>query len=214
MATELSDQQRIRVLLADDHLLVRVGLTSLIRSDPDLKVVAEASNGREAVEMFSLHQPDVTLLDLRMPMMNGIEATAAIHDQCPDAALIILTTYDGDENIYRAIQAGARGYLLKDVLRDELIGTIRAVHTGNYAVPSNVAAQLAQRLRGVDLTPREIEVLKGIARGLSNKELATALTVSESTIKYHINLICSKLNASGRTQAVTTALRRGIIVLE
>lgn len=210
----MKKNNRIGVLLADDHLLVRVGLASLIRSEPDLSVVAEASNGKEAVDLFRLHRPDVALLDLRMPIVGGIEATASIHEKFPDAAVIILTTYDGDENIYRALQAGARGYLLKDVLRDELINTIRAVNCGNYTLPPVVAARLAQRVSGTDLTPREVEVLEGVARGLSNKELATNLSVSESTIKYHINLILSKLNAADRTQAVTTALRRGIIHLD
>lgn len=209
----MKKRNSIGVLLADDHLMVRVGLSSLIKSEPDLKVVAEAGNGREAIDLFLLHRPDVALLDLRMPIVGGIEATAAIHEKFPDAAVIILTTYDGDENIYRALQAGARGYLLKDVLRDELIRTIRAVHSGSYTVPPAVAGRLAQRVSGTDLTRREVEVLEGVARGLSNKELASALGVSESTIKYHINLILSKLNAADRTQAVTIALRRGIIDL-
>ena len=202
------------MLLADDHLLVRVGLASLLRSEPDLDVVAEASNGGEAVELFQLHRPDVALLDLRMPVMGGIEATVAIREKFPDSAVIILTAYDGDENIYRALQAGARGYLLKDVLREELFETIRAAHRRDYTLSAIVAARLAQRVGGAGLTPREIDVLRGAARGLSNKELAAALGVCESTIKYHFNLLLSKLNAADRTQAVTTAVRRGIINLD
>jgi two-component system NarL family response regulator len=206
--------QPIRILVADDHLVVRMGLHSLIDTQPDMTVVAEAANGKEAVALFRQHQPDVVLMDLRMPILGGVEATLAIREQFSDARIIVLTTYDGDENIYRALQAGARSYLLKDVAQAEFLEVIRAVHRGEYRLPPAVAARLAQRLPQAELSARELEVLRLIVRGMSNKEIAAALSVTESTVKNHVNSILAKLHVQDRTQAATTALRRGIVTLD
>ena len=203
----------IRILIADDHLVVRIGLRSMIDTQPDMNVIAEAANGREAVALFRDHQPDVTLIDLRMPVMGGVEAVGVIHEEFPDARIIVLTTYDGDENIYRALQGGARAYLLKDIPREEFLDDIRAVYQGQYCIPPAVAARLAQRIPGPELSARELEVLKLIVEGMSNKEIASALSITESTVKNHVNSILSKLNVKDRTQAATTALRRGIVML-
>jgi len=203
----------IRILIADDHLVVRIGLRSMIDTQPDMNVIAEAANGREAVALFRDHQPDVTLIDLRMPVMGGVEAVGVIHAEFPDARIIVLTTYDGDENIYRALQGGARAYLLKDIPREEFLDDIRAVYQGQYCIPPAVAARLAQRIPGPELSARELEVLKLIVEGMSNKEIASALSITESTVKNHVNSILSKLNVKDRTQAATTALRRGIVTL-
>lgn len=204
----------IRILIVDDHLVVRVGLRSMIDTQPDMSVVAEAANGQEAVELFHEHRPDLVLMDLRMPGMSGVEATVAMRERFPEARIIVLTTYDGDENIYRALQAGARAYLLKDIPRNEFLEDIRAVHSGAYCIPPAVAARLAQRMPHPDLSSRELEVLKLIVEGMSNKEIASALSVTESTIKNHVNSILNKLNVRDRTQAATTALRRGIVTLD
>jgi len=163
----------IRILIADDHLVVRIGLRSMIDTQPDMNVIAEAANGREAVALFRDHQPDVTLIDLRMPVMGGVEAVGVIHAEFPDARIIVLTTYDGDENIYRALQGGARAYLLKDIPREEFLDDIRAVYQGQYCIPPAVAARLAQRIPGPELSARELEVLKLIVEGMSNKEIAS-----------------------------------------
>jgi|SRR5438874_3104920 len=203
----------IRILIADDHLVVRIGLRSMIDTQPDMNVIAEAANGREAVALFRDHQPDVTLMDLRMPVMGGVEAVGVIHEEFPDARIIVLTTYDGDENIYRALQGGARAYLLKDIPREEFLDDIRAVYQGQYCIPPAVAARLAQRIPAPELSARELEVLKLIVEGMSNKEIASALSITESTVKNHVNSILSKLNVKDRTQAATTALRRGIVTL-
>ncbi len=203
----------IRILIADDHLVVRIGLRSMIDTQPDMNVIAEAANGREAVALFRDHQPDVTLIDLRMPVMGGVEAVGVIHEEFPDARIIVLTTYDGDENIYRALQGGARAYLLKDIPREEFLDDIRAVYQGQYCIPPAVAARLAQRIPGPELSARELEVLKLIVEGMSNKEIASALSITESTVKNHVNSILGKLNVKDRTQAATTALRRGIVTL-
>ncbi|PYK59457.1 MAG: DNA-binding response regulator [Verrucomicrobia bacterium] len=203
----------IRILIADDHLVVRIGLRSMIDTQPDMNVIAEAANGREAVALFRDHQPDVTLIDLRMPVMGGVEAVGVIHEEFPGARIIVLTTYDGDENIYRALQGGARAYLLKDIPREEFLDDIRAVYQGQYCIPPAVAARLAQRIPGPELSARELEVLKLIVEGMSNKEIASALSITVSTVKNHVNSILSKLNVKDRTQAATTALRRGIVTL-
>jgi len=203
----------IRILIADDHLVVRIGLRSMIDTQPDMNVIAEAANGREAVALFRDHQPDVTLIDLRMPVMGGVEAVGVIHEEFPDARIIVLTTYDGDENIYRALQGGARAYLLKDIPREEFLDDIRAVYQGQYCIPPAVAARLAQRIPAPELSARELEVLKLIVEGMSNKEIASALSITESTVKNHVNSILGKLNVKDRTQAATTALRRGIVTL-
>ena len=203
----------IRLLIADDHMVVRMGLRSMIDTQPGMVVVAEAANGREAIELFREHKPDITLMDLRMPVMGGVEATIAIREEFPDARVIVLTTYDGDENIYRALRAGAMAYLLKDIPRGEFLDDVRAVYSGQYCIPPAVAARLAQRMPYSELSTRELDVLKLIVEGLSNKEIASALTISESTVKNHVNSILSKLRVNDRTQAATMALRRGIVML-
>jgi len=203
----------IRLLIADDHMVVRMGLRSMIDTQPGMVVVAEAANGREAIELFREHKPDITLMDLRMPVMGGVEATIAIREEFPDARVIVLTTYDGDENIYRALRAGAMAYLLKDIPRGEFLDDVRAVYSGQYCIPPAVAARLAQRMPYSELSTRELDVLKLIVEGLSNKEIASALTISESTVKNHVNSILGKLRVNDRTQAATMALRRGIVML-
>ena len=179
-----------------------------------MTVVAEAANGRQAVDLFRQHEPDVVLMDLRMPVLTGLEATKAIRRDNPDARIIILTTYDGDEDIYRALQAGARAYLLKDVVREELLSTITRVHRGQRHIPGPVAARLAERLTFSELTSRELEVLRLIVKGMTNSEIAGELRISKGTVKIHINNILSKLGVSDRTQATTTALQRGIVHLD
>lgn len=202
------------VLIADDHLVVREGLAALINRRPDMTVIAEASNGREAVELFLLHRPDVALLDLRMPEMDGVDVIIAIREQVPTARLVVLTTYDDEDDIHRSLRAGAKGYLLKDAPRDELLDCLRAVHDGQTVIPPAIALKLASHLTTTEMTPREIEVLRLIADGKSNKEVAEALFIAEGTIKSHVNAILRKLNAADRTEAVTLALKRGILRLE
>lgn len=204
----------IRVLIVDDHPVVREGLAAMINRRPDMEVVAEAVNGREAVELCRRHRPDVTLMDLRMPVMGGVEATQAIRREFSEARIIVLTTYDGDQDIYRALQAGARAYLLKDAPREELLEAIRAVHAGQRHLPPLVAGRLADHLAGNDLTAREQEVLELIAAGKSNREIGADLSITESTVKVHVNNILGKLGVHDRTQAVTTALQRGIVHLK
>ena len=204
----------IRILVADDNFLVRLGLGAVLNAQSGMTVIAEAGNGRQAVELFRQHTPDIVLMDLRMPLMTGVEATKAIRSEYPGARIIVLTTYDGDEDIYRALQAGARAYLLKDVLREDLLAAIRAVHAGQRHIPPAVAARLAERLPLSDLTARELEVLKLIVKGMSNSEIGAALTISTGTVKIHVNNILSKLGVSDRTQAATTALQRGIVHLD
>ena len=203
----------IRILIADDHHVVREGFAALLNTVPDLKVVAQAADGREAVNAFEKHNPDVTLMDLRMPNVSGVEAVTEIRKKHPGARVIVLTTFDGDEDIYRALQAGAKGYLLKGMFGDELVDAIRAVHAGKSRIPSVIAERLAERVRGSELTARELDVLKAIVAGRSNKEIAAGLAISEATVKTHINNVLSKLGVSDRTQAATTALQRGIVQL-
>lgn len=210
----MSKDNPIRILVVDDHFVVRMGLTAVIGTQPDMVVVAEAINGRQAVQSFRQHRPDITLMDLRMPETNGVEAIIEIRKEYPEARFIVLTTYDGDEDIYRALQAGARGYLLKDMLRDGLLEAIRAVHAGQRRIPSEVASRLAERMTRTELTSRELEVLGLIVKGRSNKEIAAELGVAEGTVKIHINNILSKLGVSDRTQAATFALHRGIVHLD
>ncbi len=205
---------RLTVLIADDHPVVRAGLVSVIDSQADMKTVAEAATGEEAVELYRRHRPAVTLMDLRMPGIGGLAAIAAIRRASPEACVLVLTTYDGEEDVFRALQAGARGYLLKDMPRQQLLETIRAAHRGTHQLPAVVAARLAQRMLDSELTSREIEVLEQIAQGLSNKRIAGALGISEGTVKTHVNNIMGKLGADDRTHAVTLALRRGVIHLE
>src|SRR3954454_19254550 len=204
---------RIAVLIADDHSVVREGLVSLIRRKPDMLVVAEAGNGREAVDLWKQHHPDVALLDLRMPELDGVSAIKEIRASNEHARIIVLTTFDGDEDIYRAIQAGAKGYLLKDVPREDLMDCIRRVHAGETSLPMHLVAKLAERFSGDTLSKREIEVLKLMAKGKSNKEIGTALFISEGTVKSHVKSIFAKLNVISRTEAVANASRRGLIQL-
>lgn len=204
---------KIRIIVVDDQAVVRQGFVSLINTVPDMAVIAEATNGRQAIELYRQHRPDVVLMDLRMPEMGGVEAITALRREFPAARVIVLTTYDGDEDIYRSLQAGALGYLLKDMFFDELEEAIRTVHSGGRRIPGVVAERLAGRMGGSDLTGRELEVLQQIVRGGSNKEIAAALGISEATVKSHINNILSKLDAADRTQAATKALQRGIVHL-
>jgi DNA-binding NarL/FixJ family response regulator len=206
-------KERIRILIADDHSVVREGLVSLVKRKSDMVVVAEASNGREAVELWKEHRPDVTLLDLRMPELDGVGAIKEIRELDDNAQIVVLTTYDGDEDIYRAIKAGAKAYLLKDTARDALVDTVRRVHAGETYLPPQLAAKLAERVSGQALSPREIEVLQRMAVGKSNKEIGTELFISEGTVKTHIKSIFSKLDVVSRTEAVATATRRGLIQL-
>ena len=203
----------IRILVADDHNVVRQGLIALLSTVSDITVVAEARDGEQAVELFREHRPDVTIMDLRMPKMTGVEAITAIRRESPGARIIVLTTFDGDEDIFRALQAGARGYLLKDMFGEELIDAIKTVHAGKQRIPAVVAQRLAERMVGPSLTGRELEVLKCIVAGRSNRDIGTELTISEATVKTHINSILGKLGVVDRTQAATTALQRGIVYL-
>jgi len=203
----------IRILIADDHPLLRDGVAGLVADQPDMELVGEASSGREAIEQFRKHLPDVTLLDLQMPEMNGIDAILAIRSEFPEARIVVLTTYTGDAQILRALKAGAQAYLLKSMLRRELLDTIRAVHKGQRRIPPEVAAQLAEHTADDSLTSREIEVLRLIAAGEANKLVASDLSITEETVKGHVKSILSKLGASDRTHAVTIALKRGIIEL-
>jgi len=206
-------ENQMRVMVVDDQAVVRQGIVALINTVADMTVIAEATNGQEAIEQFRAHQPDVTLMDLRMPVVGGVEAISRIRREFPGARIIVLTTFDGDEDIYRSLQAGAQGYLLKDMFFDELEEAVRKVHAGSRRIPTAVAEKLAERMSGSDLTARELEVLEQIVRGKSNKEIGHLLNISEATVKSHINNILSKRGVNDRTQAATTALQRGIVHL-
>jgi DNA-binding NarL/FixJ family response regulator len=206
-------KERIRILIADDHSVVREGLVSLVKRKADMAVVGEGSNGREAVDLWKEHRPDITLLDLRMPELDGVGAIKEIRELDENARIVVLTTFDGDEDIYRAIKAGAKGYLLKDSAREALMECIRKVHSGETCIPPTLAAKLADRVSGETLSAREIEVLQRIAAGKSNKEIGAELFISEGTVKTHIKSIFSKLDVVSRTEAVATATRRGLIQL-
>lgn len=203
----------IRILSVDDHPLLREGVAALLAGQADLQLVAEASNGREAVDQFRTHRPDITLMDLQMPEMNGVEAMIAIRKEFPSARIIVLTTYVGDAQVLRALEAGARAYLLKTVLRKELPETIRLVHAGHKRIPPEVAAGLAEHATDDALSVREMEVLRLIASGNANKMIAASLSIAEETVKGHVKNILAKLDANDRTHAVTIALKRGIIEL-
>jgi DNA-binding NarL/FixJ family response regulator len=209
--TQTSD--RIRILIVDDHPLVREGICSLVEKQEDMVIVAEASNGMEALHTFQQHIPDITLMDLRLPGMDGIDVMTAILAEFPDAKIILLTTFSGDTQILRALKAGARAYLLKDLLRKELLDAIRAVQAGRKRIPPEIAAQIAEHASDTTLSRREIEVLQLIATGNPNKIVADKLSVTEDTIKMHVKSILSKLGANDRTHAVTIALKRGIMEL-
>jgi len=205
---------KIRILIADDHYIVRMGLIALVNTEPDMEVVAEAADGLQALELFRKHTPDLAVLDMRMPLKNGIETTREIRSKFPNAQVLILTAFDGDEEIYKALQAGAQGYVLKSSTGEKLIPAVRAVASGQRWVPKEVASRLSARNSFEQLTPREAEVLQALAKGLSNKEIADCFKISEYTAKDHLKNILAKLRVSDRTEAVTAGLQRGIIHLE
>ncbi len=203
----------IRVLTVDDHPLLRKGIAALVNGEPDLKLVAEASNGKEAIDAFRSHQPDVTLMDLQMPEVDGIDAIDRIRREFPGARIIVLTTYRGDTQVLRALKAGARGYILKGHVHKELLDAIRAVHAGQKRIPAEIAAELAEHATDDTLTEREIDVLRLVGAGNSNKQIADQLSIGEATVKSHVTNILSKLGANDRAHAVTIGLKRGIIEL-
>ena len=207
------DPKPIRILAADDHALLRHGIASLVNAEPDMELVAQASTGREAVEQFQLHRPDITLMDLQMSDMSGIEATIAIRSEFPNARVIVLTTYSGDAQVLRALKAGARAYILKGRVHGELLDTIRAVHAGQKRIPQELAAGLAEHTGEDELSTRELEVLRLVAAGNANKEIAAQLSIGEDTVKRHVTNILAKLRANDRTHAVTIGLKRGILEL-
>jgi DNA-binding NarL/FixJ family response regulator len=205
--------QKIRVLIADDHYIVRMGLMALVNTEPDMEVVGEAADGAQALELFGKCNPDLALLDLRMPVKDGIQTTTEIRNRFPNAQVLMLTAYDGDEEIYKALQAGARGYVLKSSSGEKLIPALRAVAAGQQWVPKEVATRLAAREEFEDLTPREVQVLQHLAKGMANKEIADVLKITEYTAKDHLKSIMAKLRVADRTEAATAAIHRGIIHL-
>jgi DNA-binding NarL/FixJ family response regulator len=207
-------KEAIRVLVVEDHNVVRQGLVALLNLVEGIQVVGEAADGAEAIGQFRKHLPDVTLVDLRLPKLSGVEVIQRVRSETPQARFVVLTTYDGDEDIYRALKAGAKAYLLKGMTTEELIATIREVHAGKSHIPPAIAERLAERMGTEDLTPREAEVLEQIVAGKSNKEIASELEISEATVKTHINTLLSKLGVTDRTQAATAAIRRGIVPFE
>ena len=209
----MSQSTTIRVLIVDDHVIVRRGLATIINRAPDMTVIAQAEDGQQAIDRFREYQPDVTLMDLSMPQMGGVEAITTICAEFQKARITVLTTYDGDEDIYRGLQAGAQGYLLKDAKPNELLNAIRTIHSGQKYVPPAVGAKLLQRMSHPELSERERAVLRLMAQGLSNADIATGLNIGESTVKSHINRLLSKLGVSDRTQAVIVAVKRGLVSL-
>ncbi len=201
----------IRILVVDDHCMVREGLSFILNREPDMAVVAEAGDGQQAVHLYREHRPRVTLMDLRLPQMNGIEATAEIRSRFPDARVIMLTSFDGEEDIYRAVESGASAYLLKNVSKEELLSTVRTVAAGGRRIPPAVAERLAQRIQKSTLTGRELDVLQRIVAGASNKQIAAALGIAEATVKTHVNNILGKMGVADRTEAAIAAIRRGIV---
>lgn len=204
----------IRILVVDDHFMVRMGLSASLNVEPDMEVVAEAGNGQAALEAYRKHHPNLVMMDLRLPGMSGTECTAAMIQEFPEARILMLSTHSGEEEIYRAMQAGARGYIVKSIIRDELLRAVREVYQGRQYVDPIVASHLAERRSHRSLSVREVEVLRMVARGLGNKEIATALNIAEVTVKLHVSHILEKLGVKDRTQAATVALRRGIIALD
>jgi len=211
MLTESAE--KIRVLCVDDHPLVRKGIAAILANEEDMELVGEAETGREALEAFRKYRPDVTLMDLRMPVLDGIGAVKLIRNEFPEAKIIALTSFDGDQDVYRALEAGVRGYILKESVHSEVLSAIRVVHSGRKLMPPDVAERLAEYFPQAALTPREVEVLTLVAQGLANKEIAAKLGTADGTIKMHVQNILAKLDATDRTQAVTIALKRGIIHL-
>jgi len=209
----MNDHTRIRVFSVDDHPLLNEGIAAIINNQSDMLLVAQATSGKEAIQQFREHRPDVTLMDLRLPDMSGIDTMIAIRAEFPEARIIMLTTFEGDVEIQRALEAGARGYMLKSMSPKDLVAVIRQVHAGKKRIPSEIAARLADHLGEEDLTPREMDVLRHVAEGNRNRDIAEKLFISEETVKVHIKHIMEKLGASDRTQAVAIALRRGIIQL-
>jgi DNA-binding NarL/FixJ family response regulator len=209
-----TNRSLIRILTVDDHPLLREGIAALVKAEADMELAAEASDGEEAIKQFRLHRPDVTLMDVQMPNLNGIEAISRIRNEFPDAKIIVLSTYSGDVQVLRAIEAGARGYILKAHVRRELLEAIRSVHAGHKRIPPEVAAELAEHAADDELSSRERDVLRLIAAGNANKQIADKLAIEETTVKSHIRSILSKLGANDRTHAVTIALQRGIIELD
>lgn len=205
---------KIRVLIVEDHILIRMGLVTASQIEPDIAVVAEAEDGEEAIASFRKHQPDVVIMDLRLPGRSGIETMLALHREFGPVPVLVLTTYGADEDIYRAVQAGASGYVLKDMPLKRVVEAIRALHAGRQYFPTEIASRLAERLRQSILTPREFDVLQMIAEGRSNKEIGSALGIVEGTVKIHVTNIINKLGVADRTQAVTTAIKRGILELK
>jgi len=209
----MKDERKIRVLIADDHFVVRMGLIAVVDTEPDMMVVGEASDGNQAVEMFQRLNPNLVLMDLRMPVKDGISATKEIRSKQPNARILMLTTYDGDTDIHRAIEAGAQGYVLKETTGDKLIPALRAVAAGGKWIPREIASRLASRRLFEELTPRELQVLQQMAKGLANKEIGDVLNITGHTVKDHLKSILGKLRVTDRTEAVTVALQRGIIQL-
>ncbi len=205
--------ERARVMIVEDHPVVRQGLVALLSTMPEIEVVGQASDGMEGVDLFRRLQPDVTLMDLQLPRLGGVAAIAKIREEFPAARIVVLTTYDGDEDIFRALQAGAKAYLLKGMPLEELLRTIQAVHAGKSRVPAEIAEKLAERISGQELTARELSVLERIVAGRANKEIATDLHISETTVKSHVNSLLGKLGVADRTHAATLAIQRGIVHL-
>ena len=211
--SKTASSKQIRAVIADDHPIVREGLRALVSSQQDMEVVGEAANGRQAVQQFLQHRPDILLLDLRMPEMNAIEAMHAILEKAPEARIIVLSTYNLDEDIYRSLKAGAKAYLLKDSPREQLLESIRSVHAGLLSISPSIGVRLAARLRGPDLTDREVDITRLVVAGKTNKEIGASLKITEGTVKVHISHVLKKLGAGGRADAIRIALERGIVHL-
>ena len=204
----------IRIALVDDHLFLRVGLKSMIDDQPDMKVVVEAGGAEEAIAKCALERPDIAIMDIRMPGTSGIDCTVALQNEAPETKVIMLTTFDTDENLYRSLNAGAHAFLLKDLPKAEFLDTVRAVHRGDYILPPAVEGRMAEHLLKEPLSKREVDIIRGVAAGLSNKEIGVKLFITESTVKGHLNRILVKLNARARTDAVISAIKRGLITIE
>lgn len=210
----MKNSKPIRILVVDDHFMVRMGLSASLNVEPDMEVVAEANNGQAAIEAYRTHHPSLVMMDLRLPGMSGIDCTVALMHEFPGARVLMLSTHSGEEEIYRAMQAGALGYILKSMMREDLLRAVREVHEGRVFLDPVVGSRLAERLSHRSLTGREVEVLRMVAKGLGNKEIASSLNIAEVTVKLHVSHVLEKLSVKDRTQAATVALQRGIISLE